>query len=149
MHASPSPRDPSPRSSLFLRRSLRTTAAAAVIATGALAVGSWQLSPAAFAQLKSDAATVQTPMGRAPLSFADIVEKVKPAVVSISVTNGEAKLARNQKGRPDNPPGLPDLPDDRATPGPEGALVLIDVDSQTAAILAHAAASATLSIIWR
>ena len=44
---------------------------------------------------------------------------------------------------------IPELPDDRAGPGPEGALVLIDVDSQTASILAHAAASATLSIIWR
>jgi hypothetical protein len=34
-------------------------------------------------------------------------------------------------------------------PGPEGALVLIDVDAQTASVVAHAAASATLSIIWR
>ena len=37
----------------------------------------------------------------------------------------------------------------RVGPGPDGALVLIDVDAQTAAVLAHAAASATLSIIWR
>ena len=44
---------------------------------------------------------------------------------------------------------IPELPDDRAGPGPEGALVLIDVDSQTASVLAQAAASATLSIIWR
>jgi Flp pilus assembly protein CpaB len=40
-------------------------------------------------------------------------------------------------------------PSDRMGPGPEGALVLIDVDSQTAAVLARAAASAALSIIWR
>jgi serine protease Do len=113
MHDSPSPRGSHSGPSAFLRRSTRATAAAAVIATGALAVGAWQLSPSALAQLKPDAGTVQTPMGRAPLSFADIVEKVKPAVVSISVTNGEAKLARNPKGgRPDNAPGLPDLPDD-------------------------------------
>jgi Flp pilus assembly protein CpaB len=44
---------------------------------------------------------------------------------------------------------IPELPDERASPGPEGALVLIDVDAQTASVLAHAAAAATLSIIWR
>jgi pilus assembly protein CpaB len=44
---------------------------------------------------------------------------------------------------------VPELPDDRAGPGPEGGLVLIDVDSHTATLLAQAAASATLSIIWR
>jgi serine protease Do len=113
MHDSPAPRGSNPGSSAFLKRSLRGTAAAAVIAAAGFAIGAWQLSPTAFAQLKSDAPTVQAPMGRAPLSFADVVEKVKPAVVSISVTNGDAKLARNPKGgRPDNMPGLPDLPDD-------------------------------------
>ena len=44
---------------------------------------------------------------------------------------------------------IPELPDERVGPGPEGALVLIDVDAQTASVVAHAAASATLSIIWR
>lgn len=44
---------------------------------------------------------------------------------------------------------IPDLPDDRAGPGPDGALVLIDVDAQTASIVAQAAASSTLSVIWR
>jgi pilus assembly protein CpaB len=43
----------------------------------------------------------------------------------------------------------PDLPDDRAGPSPDGALVLIDVDAQTASIVAQAAASSTLSVIWR
>jgi Flp pilus assembly protein CpaB len=42
---------------------------------------------------------------------------------------------------------IPTVPDER--PGPEGALVLIDVDAHTASVVAHAAASATLSIIWR
>ena len=37
---------------------------------------------------------VQMPFGRAPLSFADIVERVKPAVVSIQVTNGGPKVAQ-------------------------------------------------------
>src|SRR5262245_61355372 len=61
------------------------------------------------AQLKAD--SVQTPFGRAPLSFADIVDRVKPAVVSIHVTNGGPKVA--QKGTaPRGKDLLPDLPDD-------------------------------------
>jgi pilus assembly protein CpaB len=44
---------------------------------------------------------------------------------------------------------VPEVPDDRAGPGPDGGLVLIDVDSRTAALVAQAAASATLSIFWR
>jgi pilus assembly protein CpaB len=44
---------------------------------------------------------------------------------------------------------IPTVPDERVGPGPEGALVLIDVDAHTASVVAHAAASATLSIIWR
>jgi SAF domain len=44
---------------------------------------------------------------------------------------------------------VPEAPNDRAGPGPDGGLVLIDVDSRTAAIVAQAAASATLSVFWR
>jgi pilus assembly protein CpaB len=44
---------------------------------------------------------------------------------------------------------IPQAPDERVGSGPEGALVLIDVDAHTASVVAHAAASATLSIIWR
>lgn len=44
---------------------------------------------------------------------------------------------------------IPQAPEERAGSGPEGALVLIDVDAHTASVVAHAAASATLSIIWR
>jgi len=53
--------------------------------------------------------------GRAPASFADVVERVKPAVVSIHVTNGGApKVAQGPKGSPKNTPRdfFPDLPDD-------------------------------------
>ena len=58
---------------------------------------------------------VQTPFGRAPLTFADLVDKVKPAVVSVSVVNdgGASKLAENDK---DSKKGggltIPDLPPD-------------------------------------
>ena len=75
-----------------------------------LALGMLAPSAPALAQFKSDAPSIQTPMGRAPLTFADIVERVKPAVVSISVT-GSTRVARNQKGGPGAAP-LPDLPDD-------------------------------------
>ena len=40
-------------------------------------------------------------------------------------------------------------PEVGAGSGPEGALVLIDVDAHTASVVAQAAAAATLSIIWR
>ena len=48
---------------------------------------------------------IQMP-GRAPLSFADIVDRVKPAVVSIYVTNGggQPKIAQAPKGSPKGAP---------------------------------------------
>jgi len=61
---------------------------AAVVAAGLLALGTPAILAPALAQLKPSE-TVETPFGRAPLSFADLVEKVKPSVVSISVTNGK------------------------------------------------------------
>ncbi len=64
--------------------------------------------------------------GRAPLSFADIVDRVKPAVVSIQVTAGGRAVAQapqqqqqqpprggqQQPRRPENFGGIPGLPDD-------------------------------------
>jgi serine protease Do len=90
------------------------TAVAASVA-GALLIGPQSIVQA---QQRVDTGTVQTPFGRAPLTFADIVEKVKPAVVSIQASNGPSRLS--QRGaRPGTPnpggPGrniMPDLPDD-------------------------------------
>ena len=99
--------------------SRRTLAGVAVAATlGGALVAAPQFG--VLAQQRTDAAqTVQTPFGRAPLSFADIVEKVKPAVVSVNVTNDGAATSRRmpRQGAPNTPnaPGgrvLPDLPDD-------------------------------------
>jgi serine protease Do len=61
--------------------------------------------------------TVETPMGRAPLSFADLVERVKPSVVSVSVINdgGASKMAANEKKddkKGGNKFNFPDLPPD-------------------------------------
>src|SRR4249919_1348774 len=73
--------------------------------------------PHSTVQAQRSDGTVLTPMGRAPLSFADIVERVKPAVVSIHVTNGSPKTAQGplspKGGTPKSPRDfLPDLPDD-------------------------------------
>jgi serine protease Do len=65
-------------------------------------------------------------VGRAPLTFADVVERVKPAVVSINVSSGGPKVAKNEpkgrgdpndKNRGDRGGGsgkdlMPELPDD-------------------------------------
>ena len=81
--------------------------ASAVLGAGLLGTALLAPSTPTLAQFKP-ADTVQTPFGRAPLTFADIVDRVKPAVVSVQVTSG-AKVA--QKSR--NPRGsFPDLPDD-------------------------------------
>src|SRR6185437_14028341 len=63
--------------------------------------------------------TVETPMGRAPLSFADLVDRVKPSVVSVSVINdgGASKVAENNKNDKNDKGDkkgftFPDLPPD-------------------------------------
>ncbi|MBI1650809.1 Do family serine endopeptidase [Hyphomicrobium sulfonivorans] len=84
-------------------RDLRRTAAAAVLGAGLVGFGLAQYAPPAVAQFNSGA---QQP------SFADIVERVKPAVVSISTTN-EVKVADRSGGPGGNKfEGIPGLPDD-------------------------------------
>ena len=87
---------------LAVKRAL--VAAAAVIATSALALMLGNNIPLAVAET---AQTVQTPYGAAPISFADLVAKVSPAVVSINV-KGDAKVADNDL----QIPGMPDIPED-------------------------------------
>src|SRR5665811_1598313 len=81
-------------------------AAAALIATGALGLTLGTGAPFAAAETAQSPQTIETPFGRAPLSFADLVAKVSPAVVSINV-KGEMKVADNNQM-----PGMPDLPED-------------------------------------
>jgi serine protease Do len=88
-------------------------AALAVLATGAALA--FAPNHSAIAQLKGT-----TAQGQLGPSFADLVEKVKPSVVSISVTNGadqrtaDARKAPGQGrgNRGGGIPGLPDLPED-------------------------------------
>ena len=78
------------------RRLAFASAVSALALVGAVGLGFTYSG--AQAQQKAD--SVQTPFGRAPLSFADIVDRVKPAVVSIQVSNGGAKVAANPKSGP-------------------------------------------------
>jgi len=90
----------------FTRGPLAVTTAA-LIAVGALGLALGHDMRFASAEPAQTAQTVQTPLGAAPLSFADLVQKVTPAVVSINV-KGDSKVAENDL----QIPGLPDLPED-------------------------------------
>ncbi len=101
-------------------RGRKVLVAASAVAVAAL-VGSVY-----FAVPQSSVQAQQGPgAGRAPLSFADVVERVKPAVVSINVSSPGPKVAKNEpKGRGDpndkfnkgdrggGRDTLPELPDD-------------------------------------
>jgi len=103
--------DQSPAGSPWLRTLTRKPAlfaAAAIIAAGALGLSFNPQVPFAVAETAQEAQTVETPFGRAPLSFADLVAKVSPAVVSINV-KGDVKVADNN-GSPI--PGMPNIPED-------------------------------------
>ncbi|HEY8248004.1 MAG TPA: hypothetical protein VIG38_12075, partial [Hyphomicrobium sp.] len=72
-------------------RDLRRLAAVAVVGAGLVGIGLAEYSAPAVAQFKPG-----TPAET--LSFADIVDRVKPAVVSISTTN-EVKVADRGSNR--------------------------------------------------
>jgi len=101
---------PAAKESPRLRKLTRKPAllAAALIATGALGATLGSGMPFAVAETAQTPQTIETPFGRAPLTFADLVSKVSPAVVSINV-KGDVKMAEND-GMPI--PGMPDLPED-------------------------------------
>lgn len=93
-----------------VRRSARASVLGLAMAASVVALGISQMPMTAQAQKAPDAIADTS---RAPLTFADIVERVKPAVVSVSVTNGgkDKVASRFDKGGK-GMPGLPDLPDD-------------------------------------
>ena len=93
-------------SSRKLTRKPVLLAAAALIATGALGLTLGNTVPFAAAETATQP-TIETPYGRAPVSFADLAAKVSPAVVSINV-KGDVKVADNEQ----EIPGMPDLPED-------------------------------------
>jgi serine protease Do len=88
-------------------RDLRRLAVVTVLGVGLLGVGLAERPAPAVAQFKPG-----TPAET--MSFADIVERVKPAVVSVSTTN-EVKVADRRPGGPGGPrgfEGIPGLPED-------------------------------------
>jgi serine protease Do len=101
-----SPAIESPRARKLLRKPA-LLAAAALIATSALGLTLGNSMNFAAAETATTQQTIETPYGRAPLSFADLVAKVSPAVVSINV-KGDVKVAENEG----EIPGMPDLPPD-------------------------------------
>ena len=97
------------------RAPLAATALALVAAAGAFSAFQGDFAPPALAEANA-AATIETPYGRAPMSFADLVDKVKPSVVSVSVVNdgGAAKVA-DKGGKGGGGGGglnIPELPED-------------------------------------
>jgi len=100
----------SDQSSRKLTRKPLILTAAALIATSVLGLKLGNVVPFAAAETATQP-TIETPYGRAPLSFADIVQKVTPAVVSINVKS-DAKVAENDESEGDQVPGMPDLPED-------------------------------------
>ncbi|MFN0218086.1 MAG: Do family serine endopeptidase [Hyphomicrobium sp.] len=111
----------------FIKSSAKSRpAVAALAAVAALGMTAALEAPLARAEAPAAGATVQTPFGRAPLSFADLIDRVKPSVVSVSVVNdgGASKMADKGKdkgrggaapGGPGGPGGgfaIPDLPED-------------------------------------
>ncbi|WP_083567055.1 Do family serine endopeptidase [Hyphomicrobium sp. CS1GBMeth3] len=87
------------------RRVARATIVA--VASAAVLAGGVAITPT-LAQLAPDKPGVETPFGRAPLSFADVIEKVKPSVVSISVVAG----SKGRTGPSGLPEGFPEIPED-------------------------------------
>ncbi len=65
-------------------------------------------SPDAVAQTNAAPRGVMTPYGNAPSSFADLVEKARPAVVSIRVKGGSMQKKAGRKPPEFNMPDLPD-----------------------------------------
>jgi pilus assembly protein CpaB len=104
--------------------------------------------------LTTTAAQTSVPPGHviAPLRLADpaLTALLRPGdVVDVVAADPQAEQAATVIATNARVVTVPDVPDDRAGPGSDGGLVLIDVDSRTAALVAQAAASATLSVLWR
>ncbi len=83
-------------------------ALAGAVGLGLLGAALSPSSPQAITTANAAQKTVKTPLGNAPLSFADLAEKVRPAVVSIQV-RGERTSRRMSRNMPEF--NMPDLPD--------------------------------------
>jgi serine protease Do len=89
------------RSSYSLRAALLGAVALAALGGAAFETSMTPVSAAATA-------TPQSPAG--PASFADVVDRVKPAVVSVKVKLADADAVDDEDGAPNGAPSLPDIP---------------------------------------
>jgi pilus assembly protein CpaB len=104
--------------------------------------------------LTTTAARTSVPAGHviAPLRLGDsaLTALLRPGdVVDVVAANPEGDVPATVVASNVRVVTVPEAPNDRPGPGPDGGLVLIDVDSPKAAIIAQAAASGTLSVFWR
>jgi serine protease Do len=92
------------------RRSLLSARKFALMASvvAGLGVAAYGFGPARDANVFSTPAHAEAAMGQKPMGFADIVERVKPEVISVKVNINE-KVAKNDDGDEDSPfpPGSP------------------------------------------
>src|SRR5271154_7238115 len=93
------------RPSYSLRAAL--LGAVALAALGGVAVET-SVAPVSAAPTTAEAPAVQAPAG--PASFADVVDRVKPAVVSVKVKLSDADQVDDEDSQ--EMPGMPDIPKD-------------------------------------
>ncbi len=96
------------------RRGVLSIATVAAVAGAAMVANGLATAPTVQAQRASGNAAI-TPIPGAPVSFADLVARVKPSVVSIQVQSRRDETSRRQSRRGrrgNNGKPFPDLPDD-------------------------------------
>ncbi len=120
-------------------------------------VGRTLTAPAARGQIVTELALTSgrqpTGQGRAlaPLRLADaeVVALLRAGdVVDVLAADAQSESAYIA-GRGVRVVTVPQPPEPAAGSGPAGALVLVEVDPETARVLARAAVTATLTVIWR
>lgn len=128
-----------------------------VVDNPASLVGRTVAAPVAEGQIMTELAvtSARDPAGRgrvlAPLRLADaeVVALLRAGdVVDVLAADAQSEQA-NIAGRGVRVVSVPQPPDHEAGADSAGALVLVEVDPDTARVLARAAVAATLTVIWR
>jgi pilus assembly protein CpaB len=128
-----------------------------IVADPADLVGRTVAAPVAKGQIMTelDITSARDPAGRgrvlAPLRLADaeVVAMLRAGdVVDVLAADAQSEQAY-VAGRGVRVVTVPQPPDPEVGTHPAGALVLVEVDLETARVLARAAVAATLTVIWR
>ena len=127
------------------------------VADPAVLVGRTLAAPAAKGQILTELAVTSARNAIAPgrvlaplrLADADVVTLLRAGdVVDVLAADAQSEQAY-VAGREVRVVTVPQPPDSDAGADPAGALVLVDVDQETARVLARAAVAASLTVIWR